>query len=79
MIYSKLRGYLIVFDPVNDEWLYKDTMTPTVGDERPCGHCGKPRTKEGHDACLGTLHGVMNACCGHGESRNAYIQYQPQK
>ena len=73
MLTGKLRGHLIVY--VNGEWLYEDTMTPTVGNERSCGHCGKPRTKEGHDACLGTLPDVMNACCGHGESRDAYIQY----
>ena len=41
-----------------------------------CGHCGKDRTPEGHDGCLGTLPGVMNACCGHGgNAEGAYIQY----
>lgn len=41
----------------------------------PCGNCGKRRTDEGHDACLGTLIGVMNACCGHGNEDEAYIQF----
>lgn len=40
-----------------------------------CGHCGLSRTVEGHDGCIGTLENVMNACCGHGEDRMAYIQF----
>lgn len=50
-------------------------MTPASGNKRSCGHCGKSSTNEGHDGCLGTLSDVMNACCGHGESNDAYIQY----
>jgi len=41
-----------------------------------CVHCLKGPTQEGHDGCLGTLPApVMNACCGHGKARLAYIQY----
>lgn len=40
-----------------------------------CGLCGKPRTPEGHDACIGTMPGVANACCGHGDTPCAYVQY----
>jgi hypothetical protein len=40
-----------------------------------CSHCRKDRTKEGHDGCIGTLNGVMNACCGHGEAKMAYVQF----
>jgi len=41
-----------------------------------CDKCKKGPTKEGHDGCLGTLSGpVMNACCGHGNDSQAYIQY----
>jgi hypothetical protein len=32
-------------------------------------------TPEGHDGCIGYLSAVMNACCGHGESAAAYIQF----
>jgi len=40
-----------------------------------CDHCDLPRTKEGHDGCLGSLPGVMNACCGHGEfGSGTYVQ-----
>src|SRR5699024_4237358 len=42
---------------------------------RPCGYCGKDNTKEGHGGCLGTLPNVMNACCGHGNINEAYVQY----
>ena len=50
-------------------------MTPTIGNERLCGHCGKHNTKEGHDGCLGVIPDAMNACCGHGEINDAYIQW----
>ncbi len=71
---SNLRGHQIVY--VNGEWLYEDTMTASAGNERPCGYCGMSDTKEGHDGCLGTIPNVMNACCGHGEIGEAYIQYK---
>ena len=40
-----------------------------------CAHCGLQRTKEGHDGCIGTLEGVMNACCGHGQDSSSYVQF----
>ena len=40
-----------------------------------CLHCGLKRTSEGHDGCIGTLPNVMNACCGHGRTSEAYIQF----
>lgn len=40
-----------------------------------CGYCGIKRTKEGHDGCIGTLPNIMNACCGHGETKAAYVQF----
>ncbi len=42
-----------------------------------CVECKKGPTPEGHDGCLGTLPGnnIMNACCGHGNDDQAYIQY----
>ena len=73
MMRSTLRGHAIVY--IGGEWLYEDTMTATAGNERPCGHCRKPNTEEGHDGCLGTILGAMNACCGHGKNNEAYIQY----
>lgn len=41
----------------------------------PCVKCGKLPTKENHDACLGTLPGVVDACCGHGVTE-AYINFE---
>lgn len=74
---SKLRGHEIV--KVNEEWIYCDTKEPTATTHktRPCGHCGEYETAEGHDACLGTLARVMNACCGHGSPSEAYVQGWP--
>lgn len=40
-----------------------------------CAHCGINRTNEGHDGCIGFLENVMNACCGHGENKTAYVQF----
>ncbi len=70
---SKLRGHDISF--INDEFIYLDDMMPTTGNDRNCGFCGKEDTKEGHDGCLGILPNIMNACCGHGVEKDAYLQY----
>jgi len=57
-------------------WRYTDTGEPVEDNpDRDCGHCGLPDTPEGHDGCLGTLPGVMNACCGHGVTGDAYVQF----
>ena len=46
------------------------------GYEKPnCNHCGLDRTPEGYDGCIGKLEGVKNACCGHGQTEMAYIQF----
>jgi len=59
-----------------DIWVYSDTKVAVSQDpNRDCGFCGLSNNEEGHDACLGTLPGVKNACCGHG-SGHAYIQYE---
>ena len=65
---------------MNGQWIYSDTKKSTIDtwQNRPCGKCGKQYTKEGHDACLGTLPGVMNACCGHGDNRDAYVQFMDE-
>ena len=71
---SHHRGHSIYCE--NGVWFYSDTRTPTMGDVRlSCSLCGLKRTKEDHDRCLGVLPGVMNACCGHGQVDEAYIQF----
>lgn len=48
-------------------------------DNEPCPFCARRKTPEGHDGCLGELPdpAIMNACCGHGDIEDAYIQYWP--
>lgn len=72
---SKFKGNEIEYK--KDEWFYKDSGLKVVEthENTPCGNCGKLSTQEGHDACLGTLIGVMNACCGHGVESEAYVQF----
>lgn len=56
-------------------YVYSDTREPVRNNvNRACGKCGLDNTTEGHDSCLGTLPGVMNACCGHGKDNEAYVQ-----
>lgn len=76
MAAEHLRGHPIEYRA--DRWVYCDTGEPTAEtwQTRPCGHCGRHNTLEGHDACLGTLPGVINACCGHGDREAAYIQFE---
>lgn len=73
---GKHRGHDIVFIPDSNVWVYVDSGKK-VGElkDRDCGYCGEPNTPEGHDGCLGTLPGVMNACCGHGNDKEAYVQF----
>lgn len=70
---SHWRGHPIYWD--GERWRYCDNHQPTVGNERNCGECGKARTPQGQDGCLGTLPGVTNACCGHGHQAEAYVQF----
>lgn len=68
------RGHEIVAP--DGIWLYADSRQPVRDNpQRACGHCDKPDTADGHDGCLGTLPGVVNACCGHGVTSEAYVQY----
>ncbi|WP_431785857.1 hypothetical protein [Paenibacillus lactis] len=72
---SHWRGHEIEF--VDDQWVFSDTGEPTstTYDTRDCGYCHLQTTPEGHDGCLGTLPGLMNACCGHGVNKEAYVQF----
>lgn len=74
MTRSQYRGHDIFY--TNDKWYYSDTKEPVSENKnRSCGYCGKPNTKEGHDPCIGTIPNVLNACCGHGNINEAYIQF----
>jgi len=76
---DQLNGYPI--ELLNEEWVFSDTKEPTADTwkDRPCGKCKKFPTKEGHDACLGTLPGVANACCGHGDVNESYVMFENGK
>lgn len=70
------RGHRIT--EADGVWTYDDTGGLVSDDvNRACGHCDKENTPEGHDGCIGTLRGgVMNACCGHGTTAAAYVQFR---
>lgn len=72
---SFVRGWEIVY---RKGWKYSDTGEPVAADPRPCKKCGRMPTPEGHDACLGTLGKVEEACCGHGVTK-PYIVYGGKK
>lgn len=74
MTRSYYRGHKIYF--ADGLWIYYDTLQPVrYNKNRSCGKCNQSNTTKGHDACLKTLPGLMNACCGHGKTREAYIQF----
>lgn len=75
MVKSKFRGHDIV--RVDGRWLFVDTREPveTTWKDHPCGRCGEKSTPDGHDACISGLPGVMNACCGHGDPGDVYVQF----
>lgn len=70
---NTLRGHPIYFD--GDEWRYVDDDSPTSNTYRNCGICKLPNRSDGHDACIGVLQNVTNACCGHGDVKSAYVQF----
>lgn len=72
MITSKSSGRMIYFE--EEQWFWADTGEP-AHKVRTCGNCKNTPTVDGHDACLGTLGGVANACCGHGDAEVAYVQF----
>lgn len=65
------------FDDLTQLWRYEsdNLVVKDFWHGRPCGKCDKHKTPEGHDPCLGTLPGVQNACCGHGDRSDAYVVF----
>ena len=66
-------GYKRIID-VDGNRVFADNGVSVGIGYRPCAKCREYPTEEGHDACLGTLGNVMNACCGHGRNKG-YIQF----
>ena len=71
----KFRGNDI--ELINGKYVFSDTkeLISETYKQKTCGNCGRHYTAEGHDGCLGTLKGIMNACCGHGNVNEAYVQF----
>lgn len=76
-VMSFYRANKIECNSALDIWLYSDTQESVKDNHltKACGCCGAQRTPEGHDMCLGTLPGLMNACCGHGVASDCYVQF----
>jgi len=43
--------------------------------DHPCPQCGKLPGPSGHDPCIDGLEGVSFACCGHGDTSQAYVAF----
>lgn len=74
---SYVSGHEVEF--INNQWVYSDNKEVVSDEYRNCAFCLKSNTPEGHDGCLGTLHGVVNACCGHGRVDQAYLQFEDKR
>ena len=72
---SNFRGHEIEWRGTNFYYVDSGKLVKNNWYKIPCGNCDKFLTEDGHDGCLGTLPGVMNACCGHGDVEEAYIQF----
>lgn len=73
---TECRGNKVEWCEIEQIWVYVSDGVPFESDRfRKCTHCQQFPLENGHDACLGTLIGVKNACCGHGNFKHAYIQF----
>ncbi|AHX01090.1 hypothetical protein M316_0025 [Nitrincola phage 1M3-16] len=75
---SSFRGHTIIW--AGDKWLYEDNQQPIPGyggEMRPCKKCGSTlSSNDGFpDECLGSIKGVTNACCGHGDTSVSYMVF----
>lgn len=69
-----LSGIVIV--PIKPKHRIEPIKPETAISKQICDECNLPRTKEGHDGCLGKLPALMNACCGHGgRGEGVYVQF----
>lgn len=75
---TNINGNPVRWSKKKGRWVYKDDGVDAWDNPRACLLCKKNVTKEGHDACLGTLPGVKYACCGHGIG-NGYIYFENGK
>lgn len=76
---AKVRGYEIKL--TTEGYVFADTweFVSETYKSRPCGYCGKADTLEGYDGCIGHIPGALNACCGHGNTDEAYVQFPDRR
>jgi hypothetical protein len=74
--YQLRRGHPVHFDW--DRNCFMDCRTEKIVDinKLQCPACELFPTAEGHDACLGTIPGIIAACCGHGYRSECYVKPQ---
>lgn len=70
---GRVRGHDCYLDPIGVLRYCDDDSVVPDPDVRPCTSCGGFPTPDGYDSCLGFLPGVAAACCGHGNTEDAYI------
>lgn len=71
---SSWRGHVI--DDRDGIWYYAGTSIRVADQPNiKCGHCNKKNRLDFCDSCLGKLSKVMNACCGHGNREDSYVQF----
>ena len=69
---SHKRGHEIYYDKTSGTWRYvKEDISILLFNKR-CVRCEKLPAKD-HDACLGDLAGVTDACCGHGVKEPYFV------
>lgn len=78
MSYVTCLGNKIKFIKNNNEFTYyKDNKEIDIDKELfTCKKCGKSAYNNEPDPCLGILPGVEYACCGHGNTKFAYIKFK---
>lgn len=69
------KGHTIYYDGTKWCWVDSEEGLDPVPEMIPCAHCGLESRQYEPDPCLGVLPGVANACCGHGNSKDAYVQF----
>ncbi len=71
------HGHLLYRIDRDSPYVYADTGQPHhAGPPRPCAACGREVVHDAPDPCLGTLPGVIFACCGHGVPGLSYVTFE---
>lgn len=71
MIKANFRGHIIICTD-GKNWTMENGSPVDYSIE--CKHCKENVNEQGHDKCISNLNGVRNACCGHGNNSEAYVQ-----